>query len=151
LNSLLDDQFVSTLYRASQAGVKVDIAVRGICALKPEVPGLSENIRVRSFLGRFLEHSRVYSFHNDGNEEFWIGSADLMNRNLDRRIETLIRVDHQEHKAQLNDLFDLYFSDGIKRWEMNMFGVWQLLDSNSSGDRLIDLQEHLIEVSRGRN
>jgi polyphosphate kinase len=151
LNSLLDDQFVSTLYRASQAGVKVDIAVRGICALKPEVPGLSENIRVRSFLGRFLEHSRVYAFHNDGNEEFWIGSADLMNRNLDRRIETLIRVDHAEHKTQLNDLFNLYFSDGIKRWEMNMFGVWQLVDSNSSRDRLIDLQEHLIEVSRGRN
>jgi polyphosphate kinase len=151
LNSLLDDQFVSTLYRASQAGVKVDIAVRGICALKPEVPGLSENIRVRSFLGRFLEHSRIYSFHNDGKEEFWIGSADLMNRNLDRRIETLVRIDHAEHKAQLNDLFALYFSDGIKRWEMNMFGVWQLVDSNTSGDRLIDLQEHLIEVSRGRN
>lgn len=151
LNSLLDDQFVAALYRASQAGVKVEIAVRGICALKPEVPGLSENIKVRSILGRFLEHSRAYYFHNDGNEEFWIGSADLMNRNLDRRIETLVRVDQPEHKTQLNCLFDLYFSDEIKRWEMNMFGIWQLVNSNSTRQKLIDVQEKLIEVSRGRS
>ncbi len=151
LNSLLDEQFVAALYRASQAGVKVDIAVRGICALKPEVPGLSENIKVRSILGRFLEHSRVYSFHNNGNEEFWIGSADLMNRNLDRRIETLIRVDQTDHKSQLNELLNLYFSDEIKRWEMNMFGIWQLVNKSTDGRNLMDIQERLIEVSRGRN
>ncbi len=151
LNSLLDEQFVAALYRASQAGVKVDIAVRGICALKPEVPGLSENIKVRSILGRFLEHSRVYSFHNNGNEEFWIGSADLMNRNLDRRIETLIRVDQTDHKSQLNQLLNLYFSDEIKRWEMNMFGIWQLVNKSTDGRNLMDIQERLIEVSRGRN
>ncbi|MEY3434177.1 MAG: hypothetical protein RL057_557 [Actinomycetota bacterium] len=151
LNSLLDEQFVAALYRASQAGVKVDIAVRGICALKPEVPGLSENIKVRSILGRFLENSRVYSFDNNGNEEFWIGSADLMNRNLDRRIETLIRVDQSDHKSQLNQLLNLYFSDEIKRWEMNMFGIWQLVNKSTDGRNLMDIQERLIEVSRGRN
>ncbi len=150
LNSLLDDQFVSALYEASKAGVKVDIAVRGICALKPEVPHLSENIKVRSILGRFLEHSRVYHFKNAGQDEIWIGSADLMNRNLDRRIETLIRLDSESHQQRVNKLLDLYFCEDIKRWEMNMFGVWQRVafDQNSVG--LLDIQGELMEDARGR-
>lgn len=150
LNSLLDEQFVAAFYKASQAGVPIQIAVRGICALKPEVPGLSENIQVRSFLGRFLEHSRVYYFHNDGNEECWIGSADLMNRNLDRRIETLVRIDSQEHLTRIKGLLDLYFSADVKRWDMNLFGVWQKVDTNIDGIKLIDVQNQLIEVARGR-
>lgn len=150
LNSLLDDQFVASLYEASKAGVKIEIAVRGICALKPGVLKLSENITVRSILGRFLEHSRVYYFHNDGNEEFWIGSADLMNRNLDRRIETLIRVDDLSHKARLRDILEQYFSANVKRWEMNMFGIWERRRKSQSGEIFIDIQEELMEGIRER-
>jgi len=150
LNSLLDDQFVSSLYKASQAGVKIEIAVRGICALKPGMPGLSDNIKVRSILGRFLEHSRVYHFHNAGKDEYWIGSADLMNRNLDRRIETLILIKEESHKIRLEELMTLYFSDSIKRWEMNSSGGWQKHSSEIEGEKLIDIQEKLIEVTHGR-
>ena len=150
LNSLLDEHFVAALYRASQAGVKVEVVVRSICALKPELPGISENIRVRSILGRFLEHSRIYQFHNDGDIETWIGSADLMNRNLDRRIETLIRVDDASHKDRINELLDLYNSDDIKRWQMSGQGDWRYVGSRDNGEFLTDIQEKLMEVSRAR-
>jgi polyphosphate kinase len=150
LNSLLDEQFVSALYRASQAGVKVEIVVRGICALKPGIPGLSENITVRAILGRFLEHSRIYHFHNDGSDEYWIGSADLMNRNLDRRIETLISVEAQDHKEQINQLLNLYLSPEIKRWQMDSEGLWKRVLLSHSNEELIDIQERLIEESRAR-
>ena len=146
LNSVLDEVFVDALYRASKAGVKVDLTVRGICALKPGRKFLSENIRVRSVLGRFLEHSRIYHFHNAGDDEYWIGSADLMNRNLDRRIETLVRVDHPEHKKRLGELLGLYSDSRIKRWEMQNDGEWIRIN----GDDSVDLQEHIIEVHRGK-
>lgn len=151
LNSLLDEQFVAALYRASQAGVKVEIFVRGICAIKPGMPLLSKNVSVRSFLGRFLEHSRVYHFHNDGKDEYWLGSADLMNRNLDRRIETLIRLDQQAHKNLLSDLLDLYGSELVKHWEMDATGNWILKAHSDNGEPLIDIQERLIEVARERS
>ena len=146
LNSVLDEVFVDALYRASKAGVKVDLTVRGICALKPGRKFLSENIRVRSVLGRFLEHSRIYHFHNAGDDEYWIGSADLMNRNLDRRIETLVRVDHPEHKTRLQELISLYSDSQIKRWEMQNDGEWHRFN----GDESFDLQEHLIKEYRGK-
>ena len=146
LNSVLDEVFVDALYRASKAGVKVDLTVRGICALKPGRKFLSENIRVRSVLGRFLEHSRIYHFHNAGDDEYWIGSADLMNRNLDRRIETLVRVDHPEHKRRLQELISLYSDSRIKRWEMQNDGEWHRFN----GDESFDLQEHLIKEYRGK-
>jgi polyphosphate kinase len=148
LNSLLDEQFVSALYRASQAGVKVEIIVRGICAVKPGIPGLSENITVRSILGRFLEHSRVYHFHNAGDDEYWIGSADLMARNLDRRIETLIRVENYAHKEQLNQLFELYLSPEIKRWQMDNHGQWRRAVVSENQEALGDIQQLLIAESR---
>jgi polyphosphate kinase len=107
LNSLLDEEFVEALYTASQAGVKVDLVIRGISSIKPGIPGLSENVRVRSLLGRFLEHSRIYHFVNGGDDEFWIGSADLMHRNLDRRVESLVRIERPVHKASLQEVFDL--------------------------------------------
>lgn len=150
LNSLLDESFVIALLRAAQAGVKVEITVRGICALKPGVISNSENISVRSILGRFLEHSRIYHFHNNGEGEYWLGSADLMNRNLDRRIETLIRVDDAHHKERIADLLDLYSSDEIKRWEMNLAGKWHRVNFSPTGKALIDIQTKLIEVTHGR-
>ena len=150
LNSLLDEQFVSALYRASQAGVKVEIVVRGICALKPGIVGLSENITVRAILGRFLEHSRVYHFHNAGKDEYWIGSADLMNRNLDRRIETLISIQTQSHKEQINQLLSLYLSPEIKRWQMDSEGFWKRVLLSGANEELMDIQEHLIGESRVR-
>jgi polyphosphate kinase len=150
LNSLLDEQFVSALYRASQAGVKVEIVVRGICALKPGIVGLSENITVRAILGRFLEHSRVYHFHNAGKDEYWIGSADLMNRNLDRRIETLISIQAQSHKEQINQLLSLYLSPEVKRWQMDSEGLWKRVLLSEANEELMDIQEYLIGESRVR-
>ncbi|NBQ66359.1 MAG: RNA degradosome polyphosphate kinase [Actinobacteria bacterium] len=150
LNSLLDEQFVAALYKASQAGVKVEIVVRGICALKPGIPGLSENITVRAILGRFLEHSRIYHFHNAGSDEYWIGSADLMNRNLDRRIETLISVDSNDHKEQLDQMLSLYLSPSIKRWQMDSKGLWHRVQLSPENEELIDIQEHFIRESRAR-
>ena len=146
LNSILDEVFVDALYRASRAGVEIDLTVRGICALKPGRKSISENIKVRSILGRFLEHSRVYHFHNDGNDEFWIGSADLMNRNLDRRIETLLRIDHPKHKSRISELLDLYSRSEIARWEMLEDGSW----IRKNGEEFVDLQAKLIEVMHGR-
>jgi polyphosphate kinase len=146
LNSLLDEVFVDALYRASQSGVEVDLTIRGICALKPGRKNISERIRVRSILGRFLEHSRIYHFHNGGDDEFWIGSADLMNRNLDRRIETLVRVDNPEHKSRISELLNLYSLPEIARWEMLEDGSW----TRKSGEEFIDLQEKMIEVARAR-
>ena len=150
LNSLLDEQFVSALYRASQAGVKVEIVVRGICALKPGIAGLSENITVRAILGRFLEHSRVYHFHNAGQDEYWIGSADLMHRNLDRRIETLVNIQTQSHKEQINQLLSLYLSRQVKRWQMDSEGLWKRVLLSEANEALMDIQEYLIGESRAR-
>jgi polyphosphate kinase len=146
LNSILDEVFVEALYRASQAGVEVDLTIRGICALRPGLQGRSEKIKVRSFLGRFLEHSRIYYFHNSGESEYWIGSADLMHRNLDRRIETLIKIENSEHKTYLANLLELYTDTGAKRWELEPSGEWKKI----YGDSTFDIQEKLIEVTRGR-
>jgi polyphosphate kinase len=104
VNSVTDDQMIRVLYRASQAGVSIDLLVRGICSLRPGIKGISDNIRVRSIVGRFLEHSRIYWFKNGGNEEMYIGSADLMERNLDRRVETLLPVKDPEIFEHLRDV-----------------------------------------------
>jgi polyphosphate kinase len=118
LNSLLDEEFVDKLYEASQAGVHVDLLIRGICALRPGIPGLSENIKVRSILGRFLEHSRIFHFTNAGEDEYWIGSADLMGRNLNRRVESLVRIDKKSHKEYLQEILDLGLSDDVSSWHL---------------------------------
>jgi polyphosphate kinase len=104
VNSVTDDQMIRVLYKAAQAGVSIDLIVRGICSLRPGIPGVSDNIRVRSIVGRFLEHSRLYWFQNNGQEEMYLGSADLMERNLDRRVETLTPVRDPEILAHLRDV-----------------------------------------------
>ncbi|WP_156754111.1 RNA degradosome polyphosphate kinase [Actinokineospora pegani] len=123
VNSLVDEQVIDALYRASQAGVAVDVVVRGICALKPGLPGLSENIRVRSILGRFLEHSRVFVFRGAG--EHWIGSADMMHRNLDRRVEVQVRVADPKLTRQLDDMFDSALDPATRCWVLTAKGDWE--------------------------
>ena len=147
-NSIVDEGIIDALYRASRAGVPVDVWVRGICAVRPGVPGLSENVRVISILGRFLEHSRAYCFENAGNREVWIGSADLMHRNLDRRVETLIRLVDPEEVANIETLFDFAFDPETSAWDLLPDGTWvrRLFDAN--GNRLRDYQESLIDIKR---
>ncbi|HEY4024000.1 MAG TPA: RNA degradosome polyphosphate kinase [Pseudonocardiaceae bacterium] len=122
LNSLVDEQVIDALYRASQAGVEVDIVVRGICAIKPGLPGLSERITVRSILGRFLEHSRI--FHFVGENEYWIGSADMMHRNLDRRVEVLVRVADPKLALQLDATFNSALDPETRCWVLHPDGQW---------------------------
>jgi polyphosphate kinase len=148
LNSIVDEATIDALYRASRAGVPVDVLVRGICAIKAGVEGLSENIRVRSILGRFLEHSRIYWFASGGSPEAWIGSADLMHRNLDRRVEALVRITGDEHIAALTELLDLGFDDTISSWHLHEDGEWIRVDKGSDGEPLTDLQARLIQRKR---
>ncbi|MFD7644932.1 RNA degradosome polyphosphate kinase [Kitasatospora sp. NPDC059795] len=150
VNSIVDEVVIDALYRASQAGVPVDVWVRGICAIRPGVPGLSENVRVRSILGRFLEHSRVFVFGNGGDPEVWIGSADMMHRNLDRRIEALVRVTDPAHRAELNGLLDLGVSDDTDSWHLGPDGTWIRHAQDAEGRPLRHVQDLLID-SRRRN
>ena len=155
VNSVVDEKTIDALYRASQAGVKIDIVERGICALKPGVPGLSENIRVRSILGRFLEHSRIYAFANsDGPQigegpasgpEVWIGSADLMHRNLDRRVEALVRITAPEQVDELIKYVDLQMADSTASWHMEADGTYVRHAKDEEGRPLVDCQEYLIK------
>jgi polyphosphate kinase len=148
-NSIVDEAIIDALYRASQAGVPVDIWVRGICAVRPGVPGMSDNVRVRSVLGRFLEHSRAYEFANGGQTETWIGSADLMHRNLDRRVEVLVSLG-QEHAAKVSNLFDLGFADSTKAWLGQPDGGWLPHTTAEDGEPCADIQEHLIARRAGK-
>ena len=149
-NSIVDEQIIDALYRASQAGVNVAIWVRGICAVRPGVPGLSENIRVVSILGRFLEHSRAYEFINGGDVEVWIGSADLMHRNLDRRVEALVSLKDADEIAEIAALFDLALSPETSAWILQPDGEWDRRDRDAQGRPLLDLQEVLISAHRQR-
>jgi len=150
VNSMVDEQIIDALYRASQAGVPVEIWVRGICSIKPGVPGLSENITVRSILGRYLEHSRIFAFHNDGDEHIYIGSADMMHRNLDRRVEALVRVRDQAHLAQLTALFDLAMSDTTSSWWLDHTGTWARHHLDEHGNQLVDLQDQTMTDVQSR-
>jgi polyphosphate kinase len=140
VNSIVDEAIIDALYRASQAGVPVDLWVRGICSVRPGVEGLSETIRVRSILGRYLEHSRVFSFVGDGDPQVYIGSADIMHRNLDRRIETLVRLTAPDELEQIADLFDLAMSESTASWWLEASGEWTRHAVTGTGARLQDLQ-----------
>jgi polyphosphate kinase len=152
-NALIDEAMVDALYRASQAGVPIDLWVRGICALKPGIEGLSENIRVRSIVGRFLEHSRLYAFGTgepDSVGDVWMGSADLMHRNLDRRVELLVRVTEPGQRAELRSLIDLAMDPGTASWWLAADGTWTRHHLDAAGAPLNDLQDLLIRSRQGR-
>jgi polyphosphate kinase len=125
VNSLVDQQIIESLYEASRAGVAVDLIIRGACSLVPGLPGWSEHIRVRSVIGEFLEHSRVFMFTNGGRHEWYIGSADLMERNLDRRIEVVTPVEDHEARARLGRIVDVMLADDRRSWQMSANGHWQ--------------------------
>ncbi|MGN8244825.1 RNA degradosome polyphosphate kinase [Cellulomonas soli] len=157
VNSMVDEATIDALYRASQAGVPIDLVVRGICALRPGVPGLSETIRVRSILGRFLEHARIFAFAHSSpapdstfeGPEVYIGSADLMHRNLDRRVEALVRVADPDQVTELLDLVDESMDAGTASWHLDQSGTWERR-SEVDGTPLTDMQATLIARQRRR-
>ena len=144
LNSILDEEFVAKFYEASQAGVKVELLVRGICSVQAGVEGFSENITARSVLGRFLEHSRIFYFLNDGDSEYWIGSADLMHRNLDRRVECLVRIFDPAHVRKLEEILDIGLSDQTQSWRL-AGQRWTRQAVAEDGTRLTDAHSHHLD------
>ena len=125
--------------------MKIEIVVRGICALQFTTQAQQENIRVRSILGRFLEHSRIYYFKNDGNEEFFIGSADIMHRNLDRRVEALVRIENSRHKERLRGILDDSMSDLYSTWALTEENLWVRHSRDFEGNLLVNFQDHFVE------
>jgi polyphosphate kinase len=145
LNSLLDEEIVAAIYEAADAGVKVEIIVRGICSLQLNTQARRENIKVRSILGRFLEHSRIYYFRNDGAEDYFIGSADMMQRNLDRRVESLVRIESEKHKERLKGILDDSVSDQYSTWKLTDDNQWSRHITDSEGNYLVNFQDHFID------
>ncbi|GAA1056155.1 polyphosphate kinase [Agromyces luteolus] len=145
VNSMVDEAIIDALYRASNEGVPVEIWVRGICSLRPGIPGLSENITVRSILGRYLEHSRIFSFRNDGDPVVYIGSADMMHRNLDRRVEALVRLTDPDHVSAIAELFDEAMDERTASWWLAGDGTWTRHSTDDAGRPLDDLQHARIQ------
>ena len=144
MNSLVDEQIIDQLYLASIAGVEIEVLVRGMCALKPGVPGLSQTIKVHSVLGRYLEHSRIFYFENGGDPDVYIGSADMMHRNLDRRVESLVKITQTDQIRELRDLLDLGMSDSVSLWKLGSEGNWQRSTVDQNGQPLLDMQDELM-------
>lgn len=149
MNALVDPEVIRSLYRASQAGVEIDLIIRGVCCLRPGVPGVSDRIRVRSVVGRFLEHSRAAYFCNDGAEEIYLGSADWMPRNLNRRIEAVFPIDDPRLKKKLREILELYLRDNVKARELAADGSYHYVRRQPGQNRL-NAQERLIELSAQR-
>lgn len=145
MNALTDPSMIRLLYQASQAGVRIDLLVRGVCCLRPGLPGVSENITVTSIVGRFLEHSRIYYFRNGGEEEIYIGSPDLMNRNLSRRVEAVVRVANDDHVRQLKEILFLYLADNVKARVMSGDGTYS---RKPMGPQPLNAQEYLVTRAR---
>ncbi len=124
INSLVDTKITAILYEASQAGVQIDLIVRGMCCLRPGIKGVSENIRVISIIGRYLEHSRIFHFHHNGQEEIYIGSADWMSRNLDRRVEAVTPVEDPDLVRELKEMLDIFLTDNRQTWELQPDGAY---------------------------
>lgn len=145
VNSIIDREIIRALYRAANSGVPIELNTRGICSFSNRSIAFSSRVKVKSILGRFLEHSRIYNFHNNGDEEFWIGSADMMDRNLNRRIETLVRIQDKDHKHKLDQILSQIFSEEFDCWYLDENDVWLHEFLDSSGRRLPDFQEHQIK------
>jgi polyphosphate kinase len=143
MNSLCDDRMIAKLYEASSAGVSIRLIVRGICCLRVGIPGISENITVSSIVGKFLEHSRIFYFYNDGAEEIFMGSADWMPRNLDRRVEIIFPVEDPSIKSRIMHILDVQLSDNIKAYYMNTDGIYEKLDRR--GKKAIGSQSQFME------
>ena len=146
MNSLLDKEVIAKLYEASQAGVHIRLIVRGICVLRPGVPGLSENIEVHSVVGRYLEHSRLFCFHHNGKEDVFISSADWMPRNLNERVELMIPIEYKPHKERIKKILSLYFKDNVKAYAMNSDGTYRYLSDSRQGEA-IHAQKQLQEMA----
>jgi polyphosphate kinase len=149
MNALVDAECIRALYQASQAGVEIDLIVRGICRLRPGVPGVSDNIRVRSIVGRFLEHSRIWTFANGRRREYYIGSADLMPRNLDLRVEVVTPVTDPDLTGRLQEVLDVMLADNVQAWELLEDGSWQRLQP-AEGERRVATQKRLRELALRR-
>ena len=145
VNALVDEEIIDSLYKASIAGVPIYILVRGMCALKPGVPGLSETIRVRSILGRYLEHSRIFSFLGGGDPKVYLGSADMMHRNLDRRVEVLVRLSEPDHVKSILEMFELAMSEQVSSWTLQSNGNWVRSQFDSEGNALSDFQDTIMK------
>jgi polyphosphate kinase len=147
MNALVDPDIIEALYRASIAGVEIDLIIRGICCLRPGVPGVSERIRVLSILGRFLEHSRAFVFSSGESEAVWISSADWMPRNLDRRVETAVPIDDPKHRVEIRRVLELMLEDNRQAWEMQPDGSYmQRRPLPGEPDR----GTHRLLIERGR-
>ena len=145
LNSLLDEEIIDHLYEAADAGVKVEIVVRGICSIRLNTQARRENIKVRSILGRFLEHSRIYYFRNGGAEDYFIGSADMMHRNLDRRVESLVLIESEKHKQRLAAILDDSVSDKYSTWKLTDENSWVRNIKDHDGNYLVSFQDHFVD------
>jgi polyphosphate kinase len=143
MNALVDPQAIEALYRASQAGVQIDLIVRGICALRPGIPGVSENIRVRSVIGRFLEHSRVFYFENGGDGELYCASADWMERNFFRRVEVAFPILRKAHRDRILRDLDTYLWDNTQAWVLQSDGSYVRAEPN--GTPPVNAQMELLE------
>jgi polyphosphate kinase len=149
MNSLVDAECIRALYAASQAGVQIDLIVRGICRLRPQVPGVSDNIRVRSIVGRFLEHSRIWNFANGRRGAYYFGSADLMPRNLDLRVEVVTPVTDPDLTGRLQEVLDVMLADNQQAWELSEDGGWQRRQPGE-GDRPVATHKRLRELALRR-
>jgi polyphosphate kinase len=148
-NNLIDSDIIDALYAASQAGAQIDLIVRNMCSLRPGVAGLSERIRVRSIIGRFLEHSRIFSFGNAGQPEYYLGSSDLMPRNLDRRVEAVVPVTDTKLCGRLSEIFEILLADDVLAWELCSDGTWQRVPTIHGLNAHKRFQELALESARG--
>ena len=146
MNSLVDPEIIKLLYEASKEGVKIELIIRGMCCLYPQKNGLSENIKVRSIIGRFLEHSRIFWFNNDGNSEVFIGSADWMRRNLDRRVEAVTPIEDIKIKKEIKHLLDFYLEENKDSWNMQSDGSYA--KNQVLNEKQRPIQEKIIKLYR---
>src|ERR1700694_5609082 len=152
VNNLVDPDVIDALYVAAKGGAEIDLIVRGICCLRPEVPGFSERIRVRSGVGRFLEHSRLFRFGNEKRGvEFYLGSADMMDRNLDRRVEAVVPVGDAELCARLDEVLALTLADDVLAWELGPDGCWSKVPSKKGIDCQVTLQQLAVKRAAGNH